>query len=386
LQRAPGRRARQALKVLAVGACLLVAWAGRPPTARAQAEEADADDGNAETHANAAAVAAKRREASSELLDVLGHELRNPLNAISSATEVLRLLGGGGQKASIARDYLYHQTRQLAQSLDELLSAGRVLLGHGKLLLYPLDLTAQVSSFLARRMGNADQPSFEHDVCNVWVAADAVNLDLALNRLFLAAAHCAPHSSIGVAVHAQGNRAQLTITLSQGGSGDTCVPGLALARQLIELHGGMLRVEDDNGRQYWCVDLPRIEAPTSAQPAAAARLCTVLLIDDDASALCSLSASLVGDGYRIASSAGGEEGLGTLLEQLPDVAVIDIEVLLPRGLDVARRSRGAGYAGRLIALTSDGDEAVRLALHAGFDASIAKPYDVAQLRRLLRAD
>jgi len=78
---------------------------------------------------------AARREAESanrakdEFLAMLGHELRNPLGAISNAAHVLERLGQPGDATAAIRGIIGRQTAHLARLTDDLLDIGRVMVG-----------------------------------------------------------------------------------------------------------------------------------------------------------------------------------------------------------------------------------------------------------------
>jgi len=73
-----------------------------------------------------------------------------------------------------------------------------------------------------------------------------------------------------------------------------------------------------------------------------------------------------------------------VIESRPDAAIVDIGLPGMTGLEVARRSRAAGYGGLLIALSGYGRSLdVQQAFAAGFDSHLVKPVDTVELQRLL---
>jgi CheY-like chemotaxis protein len=110
----------------------------------------------------------------------------------------------------------------------------------------------------------------------------------------------------------------------------------------------------------------------------------VLVIEDNADAASSLRALLELDGHSVEVAVDGPTGLDALLAHRPDAAVVDIGLPGMNGFDVAKHSRGAGYAGMLVALTGYGQGTdIKRALQSGFDAHLVKPLDAERLRRLL---
>jgi CheY-like chemotaxis protein len=66
------------------------------------------------------------------------------------------------------------------------------------------------------------------------------------------------------------------------------------------------------------------------------------------------------------------------------VAIVDVGLPGLDGLQLARLGRGAGYAGRLIAVSgADRQTNLQQAMRAGFDTQIDRPVDVARMRELL---
>ncbi|MFX8203568.1 histidine kinase dimerization/phospho-acceptor domain-containing protein, partial [Acinetobacter baumannii] len=65
-----------------------------------------------------------------EFLAMLGHELRNPLGAISNAVHILdRVEDARGQSATHAREIITRQVQHLGGLIDDLLDVGRVVTG-----------------------------------------------------------------------------------------------------------------------------------------------------------------------------------------------------------------------------------------------------------------
>ena len=100
-----------------------------------------------ESERDARRVAENASRAKDEFLAMLGHELRNPLAAISTAAQILeRVDDDHGAMAADARAIIGRQARNLARMTDDLLDAGRVMLGKIELKCAPVDLAALVGS------------------------------------------------------------------------------------------------------------------------------------------------------------------------------------------------------------------------------------------------
>jgi CheY-like chemotaxis protein len=118
-----------------------------------------------------------------------------------------------------------------------------------------------------------------------------------------------------------------------------------------------------------------------------ARLCRVLVVEDNPDARETLCFLLTLRGFQVEEAGDGQEGLHKGLAWQPAAAVVDIGLPLLDGYEVARRLRHALETRiLLIALTGYGQpEDRQRALAAGFDHHLTKPADPDELLRLLRA-
>ena len=112
----------------------------------------------------------------------------------------------------------------------------------------------------------------------------------------------------------------------------------------------------------------------------------VLIADDDRDGTITLSTVLELEGYEVRAVHGGQDALDAAREFRPHAVVLDIGMPKVTGYDCARRLRqryGEGCP-MLIALTGWKQASDKiLANLAGFDHHVAKPYEPAELLRLL---
>jgi len=111
----------------------------------------------------------------------------------------------------------------------------------------------------------------------------------------------------------------------------------------------------------------------------------VLIIEDNPDGRESLEFLVRLWGFEVQVAQDGLAGLGKALDWKPDIAIVDINLPLLDGYEVARRVRSAldGHV-YLVALTANGgSENRRLALEAGFDCHLTKPADLDELLHLL---
>jgi CheY-like chemotaxis protein len=157
--------------------------------------------------------------------------------------------------------------------------------------------------------------------------------------------------------------------------------GLALTKQLTELHGGSVAaLSEGSGKgSEFIVRLPRLPgAAVEGEPAVPSALAArhrLLIIDDDRDSRDVLAMSLEMDGHRVFAAGSGREGLEIALVERPTAAIVDIGMADIDGYVVARRLRQAmGAEITLIAFSGYGQpEDRRRSLEAGFDAHVVKP-------------
>jgi len=351
-------------------------------------------------------------QAKDEFLAMLGHELRNPLSAIASAVEVLNRVEAGSEAAAGARSIAARQTRHLAHMMDDLLDVGRVISGKVMLTRRAIDLAvvAQRVASTLEVTGDAQRHVLEIDLQEVWIDGDATRIEQVLSNLVTNALKYTPAGGrIVLSVRRDGEHALLQVSDNGPGIPPTLLPrvfdlfvqgersldrrtgglgiGLTLARRLVELHGGTIAADSSPRGSTFSVRLPAIDAPTSVdtqQRRHELNRRSVVLVEDNEDARESLRVMLELDGHNVVTAGDGVSGLRTVLDLRPDVAVVDVGLPGMTGLELAKRSRGAGYAGLMIAVSGYGREQdVRQARESGFDAHLVKPVNVSELQRLM---
>ena len=161
--------------------------------------------------------------------------------------------------------------------------------------------------------------------------------------------------------------------------------GLTLVQRLVQLHGGRVSAESSSEGSAFRVFFPAAEAPPqrdlqSAQRTAKKR--RVIVVEDNADARLAMQSILALMGHSVEVASDGFSGLQAVLASRPDIAIVDIGLPELTGLEVAKRARRGGYAGRLIAVSGYGQPAdVRQAMLAGFDAYLVKPVGASELEQ-----
>jgi CheY-like chemotaxis protein/nitrogen-specific signal transduction histidine kinase len=355
--------------------------------------------------------------AKDEFLAMLGHELRNPLGAISNASTILQTPNIPPDTAGRARSVISRQVGHLTRLMDDLLDVGRALTGKIQLRRQPCDLALAVGQSVATL--RSAQRFRDHRVVEeyhpVWVYCDPIRMDQIVSNLLVNAAKYTPAGgSIRVSVSQEGNFAVLRVAddgigilpdlaarvfdlfvqgdraldRSQGGMGI----GLTLVRRLAEMHGGGVSVHSEGpGRgAEFTVRLPAIEAPQVASPPPARMMLEparhILVVEDNMDAADTLRALLELHGHRVDTANEGMSGLERALSAQPEVVLLDVGLPGMDGYEVARRIRAAKGIRRplLVAITGYGaPEDRQRAIDAGFDAHITKPVEYPTLAALL---
>jgi signal transduction histidine kinase/ActR/RegA family two-component response regulator len=353
-------------------------------------------------------TAEQASRAKDEFLAMLGHELRNPLAAITNASQLIeRKRAALDPAAASAVGIIGRQAKHLARLTDDLLDAGRVILGKISLSRGPLDLAAVVRSSLEvlRGAGSLEGHRVDVELASVWVNGDATRIDQIVSNLVTnAIKYTPPGGSVRIRTHLEAPWAVLTVAdtgiglepellprvfdlfvqgeraldRSQGGLGI----GLTLVRRLAELHGGQAEAGSGGTGQgaVFTVRLPMSEAPASSVESATAdpsqRRLHVALIEDNEDARMSLRMLLELDGHRVSEAADGISGMD-LIANTPgiDIAFVDIGLPGMSGYATAQGIRAArGRSIRLVAMSGYGAEQdVERGERAGFDAYIVKP-------------
>ena len=383
-------------------------------TAQVQAEEERATRLAQEQAARQEAETANRTK--DEFLAMLGHEIRNPLGAISNAVHVLERLGQPGDATATARGIIARQTLHLARLMDDLLDIGRVMLGKVVLDRKPFDLreVAERTVSTLREGGRLERHHVLFDGVPAWIDGDTIRVEqIVTNLLTNALKYTPPGGSIDVSVARKGRTAVLRVQDDGLGIGPDLLPrifdlfvqgqpptdraqgglgiGLTLVKRLTELHGGKIEAHSDGPGTGTAItaSFPAVARPgrepeeREAPPEAARR---VLIVEDNDDAREMLRTLLELRHHTVREAIDGPSGIEAALQFKPDVALIDVGLPGLDGYDVARHLRASEGAKRmrLIALTGYGlpTDALR-AREAGFDAHLVKPVQPDHLADIL---
>jgi len=369
--------------------------------------------------AEEALLQADRRK--DEFLATLSHELRNPLAPLRNSLHVLRTRGGDGRTERMY-EMMEQQLNRMIRLVDDLLEVSRITGGKIELRREPVAVAIVVESAV-----DTSRPLIEsaaHELAiqlpgePLVIDADPVRMAQVISNLLNNAAKYTQEggritvsaardgdevvlsvqdNGLGIPAHmlprvfemfAQVDR---TLKRAQGGLGI----GLALARSLVEMHGGRIEAHSRglNEGSEFIVRLPLSRrAPASRRADSALRARTagaglrVLVVDDNQDGADTMAMVLQTLGAETSVAYDGSAALEAIRTARPDLVLLDIGMPGMDGYEVAARvradpdSRGI----RLIALTGFGsEEERRRSRAAGFDDHCTKPCDPARLREIL---
>jgi signal transduction histidine kinase len=362
-------------------------------------------------------TASRRKD---EFLAMLGHELRNPLGALSNAISALQSGRLSPETEASVHGIVSRQLQHLTKLIGDLLDVARLTSGKIVLQSGPVDLLAIAERCLAtiRGTGRADGLAFRVDGHPVVVDGDSVRLEQVLDNLIDNAVKYTPRGGrIDVSVEETGREAVLRVRdtgvgvapellprmfdlftqgpqgpeRSQGGLG----VGLAIVKRIVDLHRGTIHVANlgpgagtEVVMRFPLAATAELSSPVPDAPVEITiRGRRILVVEDNADARETLRLLLQLDGHQVQLAEDGWSGLEITRRWHPEVALIDLGLPGLDGYEVARRMRavpnGAGI--RLIALTGYGQpQDRRRATEVGFDAYLVKPVDGDTLNRAIQ--
>jgi signal transduction histidine kinase len=364
------------------------------------------------------AEAERSSRAKDEFLAMLAHELRNPLAAIVNGLALLERIDPQDEVDARARGVIGRQVHHLTHLIDDLLDVSRIMSGKIVLERAPMDLAQATRQCVeARQAASAGTHPFAVlvDARPLVVDGDAIRLEQIIgNLLDNAVKYSPPGSPIHVSLREEGGQAVLRIqdrgvgvapdmlesifepftqvntSLQRAGGGLGL--GLAVARGLVEQHGGRITAHSaglGQGTEF-IVRLPLSSAPALAtdegRPAVAPPR-RIVVVEDHQDAREMLLELLALQGHRVEGAGDGRAGLSLIVDSSPDVALIDVGLPELDGYEVARQVRRTlGRAVRLIAVTGYGQSYDRArAKEAGFDLHLTKPVNPKDLSQALGA-
>jgi signal transduction histidine kinase len=365
-----------------------------------------------------------------EFLATVSHELRTPLNAVLGWARVLRAANVDPALQARALESIERNAQSQARLIEDILEVSRIVTGKLRLKVRAVDLAQVIDAAVdvVRPAAEAKDIALETDIARrPWQSAgDADRLQQIVWNLLSNAVKFTPRGGVVTAALAAANgcdeiivsdtgkgidpaflphvfapfrQADASTTRDHGGLG----LGLAIVRQLTELHGGTVRAESlgvERGSRF-VVALPaqhtaQSTAPDSGRHRAAAPAgppdlagVRVMVVDDDRDARELITATLGYYGADVTAADSAAEALALLPEVRPDVLLSDIGMSGEDGYSFIRRVRSLppdrGGHVPAVAITAYATAADRArAMSSGFQLHIPKPFDPIELARTVQ--
>ena len=372
----------------------------------------------------ARATAEQALRAKDEFLSTLSHEMRNPLNAVIGWTRTLT------DRATVDPDLLTRALRVIDRNataqvrmIDDLLDVARIAAGKLRLELQSVDVPvvalAAVDVIMPMAKAKRIEVRTSLDPTTPRVLGDPQRLQQIIwNLLSNGVKFTEPGGRIDLRVHPEGGAMRLVVSDTGHGISPEFLPfvferfrqsdassarrfgglglGLALVRELVDLHGGTVRADSEGEGKgaTFTVELPAMRLPETtgeAEPTAWAtddapslREIRVLVVEDEADSRELLVETLSECGAEVVAVASCQEALAKLRQlsglRLPHVIVSDLGMPKEDGYDLIRQIRALPEAegGHIPAIALTGyanPEDRRRALGAGYHGHVAKPMD-----------
>jgi PAS domain S-box-containing protein len=367
-------------------------------------------------------------ELKDEFLATLSHELRTPLSAILGWSQVIARRPMSPEELKRAVEVIERNARAQTRLIEDLLDMSRITSGKVRLDVQPAEPAAFIEAALetvrpaaeAKRIRLekvldphagpiAGDPNRLQQV--IWnLLSNAIKFTRTGGKVQVVLARVNSHVEISVTdtgigikpeflpyVFDRFRQADGSTTRRQGGLG----LGLAIAKHLVELHGGSLHAQSagEGLGATFTMHLPltavhRTEpkeervhpaaAPAAPTPMALPDLrgLTILVVDDQPDARDLIERVLQDAGARVVKAASAEEAMALVELEKPHVLLSDIGMPGADGFDLLRQLRALGSGGDIpaIALTAFARSEDRTrALRAGFRLHISKPVEPTEL-------
>lgn len=350
-----------------------------------------------------------------EFLAILGHELRNPLSALRGSVEIIER--GFDRPEELAR-IMQSSIDTMSKLLDDLLDLSRMSQNRIEIELEPVDLEGVLEMAVAgvrKRYEEKRQDLLTAIAGPIFVEGDQTRLEQIFANLLSNACRYTP-TGCEIMVRADVRDGEAVVKIRDEGVGMTRESiekifdpfyqvktegqaasglgiGLALAKSLVDLHGGQIVASSDGigkGSEFE-VRFPAMEMPEdrfeeeAEEPEVVLKPgLKVVLVEDNEDILTTFSILLRGMQCDVRCSPNAAEGLDAIRTVEPHVALIDIGLPDMTGYEIASKLRSEGYKGKLVAVSGYSHQEARdMSKEAGFDLHIAKPAKTSEIAEIL---
>ena len=349
--------------------------------------------------------------AKDEFLAVLSHELRAPLQGVLGWVSLLRdgRLDAGQELRAIQA--IERGTRQQTQLINDLVDVSRIISGKLSVESHPLDVEASLREWVGpfRRTAATRGVTLDANIADCSISlGDPERLKQVVGNLLSNAIKFTP-SGGRITVRCAQREHEIELVVEDTGEGipSEFLPhvferfrqadssssrrhgglglGLAIARRLVELHGGRITASSEGvGRgARFAIHLPVHEPPagtSEAPPASSSGVLSgrnILVVEDDADSREALTMALELHGAHVRAAGSADEALSRVEDGLPDAILSDLSMPETDGYGLLKRLRAHGIDAPIVAVSGFATPEDRAkALGSGFSAHVAKPVDV----------
>lgn len=359
-----------------------------------------------------------------EFLATVSHELRTPLTAILGWS---RLLDSETLDESVARqaiETIWRNAKAQSQIIDDILDVSRIITGNLYLDLQPLELAPVIETAINVVRPTADAKSIrieaEFDNAPAVVSGDSNRLQQVIwNLLSNAVKFTNGGGTVSVRMYQQEGAVEIQVADTGDGISREFLPfvfdrfrqadssttrqhgglglGLAIARHLVEIHGGSIRAESHGQGQgsAFTIRLPLLDSKIKTNAEVTSELARlselqclaglhVLVVDDDEDTLELMTTALTSRKASVTAVATAVEAIEVIKGHRPDVLVSDIAMPGEDGYGLLAKVRSLDNeslpAIPAVAITAYAKEEDRQrALESGFQIYLAKPVELTEL-------
>lgn len=347
-------------------------------------------------------------------LAILAHELRNPLAPIRNAVDVIRLTPVTDHRIRHCAEIIGRQLQLLTRLVTDLMDVGRVTSGKLKVQPVPILYNDVMNTAIEAMRPALESASQKLEVTlpadPVFVNGDAARLEQVLSNLLSnATKYTARGGTVTVRVRAEAGNAITTVSDTGRGIAPEALDrifnlfaqegdetgrsglgiGLALARAVIEAHGGAIQASSagEGHGSTFTILLPEVQMDGASVPRPRTAQCTgqrILIVDDSADSADSMAELLTVLGHQAQPVYTGIKALDAVRAFAPDVVLLDLEMPDMSGYEVLQALRQSVAGVRVFALTGrSAPDDRRRTEAAGFDAHLVKPLTVEALCKAL---
>ena len=363
--------------------------------------------------ARAEAEAANRSK--DDFLAIVAHELRSPLNSIFGWARLLQTKPSDQATLNRGLQSIERSAKTQSQLIEDLLDISRMVQGNLRMdrVSVNLPFVIEAAIDMIRPLAESKQiqikSNIDHAVSEV--LGDSNRLQQVIWNLLTNAIKFTPENGqIDITLTQRESQAEICVKDTGKGINASFLPyvfdrfrqsqtnaprsqdglglGLAIVRELIELHNGTIQAESPGDGQgaTFTARLPLVDCclpyPHSQGASEGFDQLQILVVDDEPDSLEFVKFLLEDEGATITTATSADEAIAAFQQLTPTLIISDIAMPLKDGYEMLReiRALAAGRHVPAIALTAYVDEEVRQrAFAAGYQIHLPKPLDVVQL-------